>query len=230
MAERKPIPAKLQERINDITNKRARIVLDTIVKNGSISTAELKKLGYDHPPRAPMDAKDLGFAIARVITRNSEGRVMAIYMFDERELNPALTGRIVLPKKERQGIIKGKGSKCALCGATHNIQVDHRIPFQVAGESQRDEEDPYQLLDGSCNRKKSWACEHCENWLKQKDFDTCRTCYWASPEDYTHIAMRQERRIDIVWVGDEVKQFTNIETAAKRAGRSVAEEIKTRIR
>jgi hypothetical protein len=42
--------------------------------------------------------------------------------------------------------------------------------------------------------------------------------------------MRPERRIDIVWTGKEVKEFETIEAVARRAGRSVGEQIKTMIR
>jgi hypothetical protein len=226
MAEQKPIPAKLLQRIKAVTNKRARIVLDALVKNGSISTLELKNIGYDHPPRAKRDAVELGFAIIHIKARRADGQTIAAYVFDERELDPILTGRVILAKKERDSIIKRKGHKCNLCGAVHNIQVDHRIPFQIAGESQRDEADPYQLLDGSCNRKKSWSCEHCENWLKLKDFDTCLSCYWANPDTYTHVAMQPERRVDLVWKGGEVKAFERLKRGADRNKRSVADEIK----
>lgn len=229
MAERKSIPAKLLQRIKTVTNKRARFVLDSIVKNGSISTIQLKEAGYDHPPRAARDAVELGFALTRIKAKRRDGQTIAAYVFDERELDPNLTGRVVLAKKERDAIIKRKGSKCNLCGAVHNIQVDHRIPFQVAGESQRDETDPYQLLDGACNRRKSWTCEHCQNWLELKNFDMCRSCYWANPDTYTHVAMQQERRVDIVWKDEEVKQFEKLRRAADKNNRSVADEIKTMI-
>ena len=229
MTEREPIPFKLLQRIETVTNKRARIVLDAIVKNGSISTAELKDIGYDHPPRAKRDAVELGFAIIHKKAKRPDGQSIAAYVFDVRELDPNLTGRVVLAKKERDAIIKRKGAKCNLCGAVHNIQVDHRIPFQVAGESQRDEADPYQLLDGACNRKKSWSCEHCQNWLKLKKLDTCLSCYWANPDAYTHVAMQPERRVDIVWKGEEVNAFARLKRTADRNKRSVADEIKIRI-
>ena len=227
MTERKPIPAKLLQRVKGVTNKRARHVLDAIVTNGSISTTQLKEAGYDRPPRAARDAVELGFALTRIKAKRADGQTIAAYVFDERELDPNLTGRVVLAKKERDAIIKRKGAKCNLCGAAHNIQVDHRIPFQVAGESQRDEADPYQLLDGACNRNKSWACEHCENWLKLKDFDICLTCYWANPDSYTHVAMQPERRVDIVWKGGEVNGFERLKLSADRNKRSVADEIKS---
>jgi hypothetical protein len=63
MTERKSIPAQLLQRIEAVRNKRARFVLDSIVKNGSVSTIQLKEAGYGHPPRAARDAVELGFAL-----------------------------------------------------------------------------------------------------------------------------------------------------------------------
>ncbi len=229
MSERPKIPAKLLERINSITNKRARLVLDTLLKKGSISTSELQEAGYDHPPRAARDVVELGIALKRVAVKRKDGQSIASYVFDERELDPSKTGRVVVAKKERDAIIKRKGSKCNLCGGISNLQLDHRIPYQVAGESQRYEDDPFQVLDGSCNRKKSWECEHCQNWLKTKDLDVCNRCYWANPDQYTHVAMRPERRVDVTWVGGEVKAFERLLAEARRNKRTVAEEIKTKI-
>ncbi len=229
MPERPKIPAKLLERINSITNKRARVVLDTLVKKGSISTSELQAAGYDHPPRAARDVVELGIALKRVAVKRKDGQSIASYVFDERELDPLKTGRVVIAKKERDAIIKRKGSKCNLCAGTSNLQLDHRIPYQVAGESQRYEDDPYQVLDGSCNRKKSWECEHCQNWQEIKDLDICNTCYWANPEHYTHVAMRPERRVDVIWVGGEVKAYERLSAEAKKNKRTVVEEIKTKI-
>ena len=96
------------------------MVLDVIVENGSISTIQLKEAGYDHPPRAVRDAVELGFAITRIKAKRADGQSIAAYVFDERELDPNLTGRVVLAKKERDAIIKRKGGKCNMCGAIHN--------------------------------------------------------------------------------------------------------------
>ena len=93
MAERPKIPAKLLERINAITNKRARLVLDTLVKKGSISTTELKEAGYDHPPRAARDVVELGIALKMITVKRSEGQRIASYVFDERELARPQTTR-----------------------------------------------------------------------------------------------------------------------------------------
>ena len=41
--------------------------------------------------------------------------------------------------------------------------------------------------------------EHGANWVELKDPRICRRCYWAYPEEYEHIAMRELRRVDILW-------------------------------
>ena len=68
----------------------------------------------------------------------------------------------------------------------------------------------YMLLCGSANRAKSWSCEHCVNWLELKKPEVCRSCYWAYPENYTHIAMRQVRRADIMWTEAEVGTYEKL--------------------
>jgi len=220
------LPKALLERIAAVTNKRARFVLDSIVANGLVTTEEINRAGYDHPPRAAQDVRDLGFRLKTIKVKHSNGRSIAAYVFDEGELEAGKEGRRLLPKKERDALIHAAGDKCQICGAEHNLQVDHRIPYEVAGESERGEAEPYQILCGSCNRKKSWTCEHCPNWLDAKVLAVCRSCYWASPDDYSHVAMHKERRVELVWIGDEVKDFERIRREAAKQKRSVFEEIK----
>jgi hypothetical protein len=38
--------------------------------------------------------------------------------------------------------------------------------------------------------------------------------------------MQKQRRVDLVWIGDEVKDFERIQHKAERHNRSVLEEIK----
>jgi hypothetical protein len=93
------------------------------------------------------------------------------------------------------------------------LQIDHRVPFEVDGEPALEPEN-FMLLCGSANRAKSWSCEHCENWNSIKDKSVCLSCYWAYPENYVHIAMRQVRRVDLLWEGDDIKVY---ETLKQRA-------------
>ena len=229
MAAKRKLPKELRKRIDAVTNKRARFVLDVIALRGLITTEELQKAGYEHPPRAAQDARDLGFSLKTIKVKHSNGRTIAAYVFDEGELDPNKAGRRLLPKSERDLLIVAAGSQCNLCGARQNLQVDHRVPYEVAGESQRDEEKPFQILDGSCNRKKSWSCEHCRNLLELKDLDICRTCYWAGHENYTHVAMRQERRVEIVWTGEETKDFDVLKSDARKSNSNVVELIKKKL-
>jgi hypothetical protein len=227
MPDKKPaVPKLLRDRIAKVTNKRARFVLDAIVKKGRVTTEEINQAGYDHPPRAAQDVRDLGFRLKTIKVKHSNGRTIAAYIFDEGELEAGKEGRRLLPKKERDALIHAAGDQCQTCGAGHNLQVDHRIPYEVAGESQSAEERPYQILCGSCNRKKSWACEHCQNWLQDKSLDVCRSCYWAAPSTYTHVAMQQHRRVELVWIGDDVQEFERVRAAALKHQRAMPEEIK----
>ena len=186
-----PIPEWLLVRIKSVKNKRARFVLDRILATGRVTNEEINIAGYNHPPRAARDVRELGISLKTVKVKHSDGRTIGAYVFDLTSLGTEKGGRQLLPKKERDALIKAAGGRCQICAADTNLQVDHRIPYEVAGESQSGEANPYQILDGACNRKKSWSCEHCKNWIELKDLGICRTCYWATPEDYTHIAMQQ---------------------------------------
>jgi len=77
-----------------------------------------------------------------------------------------------------------------------------------------------------CNRGKSWCCEHCESWLKLKDPEICEGCYWASPDAYVHIALREERRVDIVWSEKDVAIYDKIKKLALSAEVRMPEYVK----
>jgi hypothetical protein len=82
------------------------------------------------------------------------------------------------------------------------------------------------LLCASANRAKSWSCEHCENWNRIKDKSICLSCYWAYPENYTHIAMRQVRRIDLPWDGEDVEIYEQLRQHAISLEKEIPEFIK----
>lgn len=75
-------------------------------------------------------------------------------------------------------------------------------------------------------RAKSWSCEHCKNWKSIKDKSICLSCYWAYPENYTHIAMQQVRRIDLIWQGDDIETYERIKQQAARLNKQIPEFVK----
>jgi hypothetical protein len=85
------------------------------------------------------------------------------------------------------------------------------------------------LVCGSCNRAKSWSCEHCENWLKEKSSSVCLRCYWASPESYVHIALREIRRTDIIWEENEVRVYEKLKQQAQQNQTPLPEFVKKTI-
>lgn len=221
------LPREILDRISKVTNKRARVVLDAIVQRGVITTEELKKAGYEHPPRAARDVRELGFSLITTRVKGSKGKPIAAYSLDLAAVSgKAKSGRVQLPKNAKAAILAAAGNKCEICGATHDLQVDHRVPYEIAGESLRNEPDAYLVLDGSCNRRKSWTCEHCENFTRFKRIASCRRCYWASPEKYSHVALKHIRRLDVVWQDDETKAFDAFAKRCRRERKNPATKIK----
>ena len=201
-----------------VTAKRPRTVIEHILKHGFVTTQELKdRYGYNHPPRAARDVKENGIPIEMFRVEGNDGRKIAAYRFGDlkKARSGKLMGRTSFTKRLKQALIAKRGPRCAIYHEPFNerdLQIDHRVPFEVAGDSPGDEFEPanFMLLCGSANRAKSWSCEHCANWLERRDPSICRSCYWAYPEGYIHIAMRQVRRLDIMWTGDEVEVYERL--------------------
>jgi 5-methylcytosine-specific restriction endonuclease McrA len=221
-------PPELLSLIAGVKNKRAKIVLDGIVANGGISTDELKEIGYNQAPRAAADVRELGIQLKTTMVKNSAGKRMARYTFADKPLEANKVGRQQVPKKTRDALIADSQGKCDVCGSSNNLQIDHKIPYIIAGESDKQQVEPFQVLCGSCNRTKSWNCEHCEN-VTRKDPAVCQSCYWADQSKYEHVAMRPERRIELVWTGEEMESFERVRRSALLHGRTPAEEIKARL-
>lgn len=231
-------PDEFVQRINNIRSKRPRIVAQHILQHGLVTTEELKQIyGYDHPPRAARDLRELGIPLVTVRVKNSAGRNIAAYQFgDLSEVkNDRLAGRRVLSKRLKQQLVARDGSRCQICLTEYDLrylQVDHRIPYQVAGDDPSPERNPddYMLLCGECNRSKSWSCEHCLNWLQYHDPTICLTCYWASPSEYQHIALHNIRRIDLVLNEDEINVYNQLRVQAAQSGLSLHEYVKKLLR
>lgn len=233
----KDLPREFVKKCKAVTAKRPRTVIDHILKHGQITTEELKeKYGYNHPPRAARDVKEQGIPLEMFRVTGSDGRKIGAYRFGDpkKARFSKLRGRTTFAKQLKAKLIALHGSRCAIYLEEFEarlLQIDHRIPFEVAGDDADDEtktEDTnsYMLLCGSANRAKSWSCEHCVNWQEMKKPEICRRCYWAYPEDYDHIAMRQARRVDIMWSGDEVSVYDRLKRRTMELQKEIPKYIK----
>lgn len=131
-------------------------------------------------------------------------------------------------KKIRDSLIKQYGCKCFIYleeVSERELQIDHRVPFEVDGEPALVPEN-FMLLSASANRAKSWSCEHCNNWKTIKDKSVCLSCYWAYPENYEHIAMRQVRRVDLLWEGEDIEAYERLKQKAISMDRALPELVK----
>jgi hypothetical protein len=228
------LPKDFVKKCRAVTAKRPRTVIDHILKHGHITTEELKtQYGYNHPPRAARDVREQGIPLATFRVTGSDGRKIGAYRFgDPKKVRfSKLTGRTAFGKRLKEQLIEKSGCRCAIYLEDfdeRSLQIDHRIPFEVAGDDSENMDDPdsYMLLSGSANRAKSWSCEHCANWQEKKDFAICRRCYWAYPDDYEHIAMRQARRVDILWTGDEVAIYDRLKKRTLELQKDIPKYVK----
>lgn len=224
------IRTKAQAFIVQNPGSRASKVLKAILERGSITTAELLELGYKHAPRARMDCVDNGFPIKTTMVRGSDGSRMASYsLLSDAELREDQKGRSVIPKAFKAKLVAYYGEVDGITGwrlTARALQVDHRVPYQVGGDAGLDGEDveAFMLLTGSSQRAKSFSCEQCPNFLELKDPKICSTCYWAYPENYQHVGMRQVRQIQLTWQdGDEAAAFDRVKARLAAEGRTVEE-------
>ncbi|MFZ1082463.1 MAG: helix-turn-helix domain-containing protein [Candidatus Kryptoniota bacterium] len=233
MAKRK-YPKEFIELCKSVTGKRPKTVIDHILKHGRITTEELKnKYGYNHPPRAVRDVREHGIPIETFRVTGSDGRKIAAYRFGDisKKHFSRLSGRTGLSKKIKEYLIEKYGSKCFIYlenMEANELQIDHRVPYEVGGDKEDSElnMDDFMLLSGSANRAKSWSCEHCENWRTLKDKKICLSCYWAYPERYSHVAMKQVRRIDLIWQAKEVDQYEKLKADADKSEETIPEFVK----
>jgi hypothetical protein len=231
------VPKVILRKARLITGRRAKLVVDHILRHGSVSTEDLEKYGYKHPPRAIRDVREQGLPLEMFRTKSSGGRNIASYRFgDPNEVkHDRLGGRSVLSKRLRNLLVEAHGFKCGICllrSDARYFQIDHRIPYEVSGEMPSTAEDvsQYMPLCASCNRAKSWSCEHCPNWSVKREVRICNACYWASPENYTHIGTREIRRLDIVWLEKEVTEYGALANAAKRRCEPMPDYVKEVLR
>lgn len=218
------LPEEFMGLLNTVTNKRARFVIDTILEKGYCSTEDLKKEGYEHAPRAARDVREQGIPLDTFTIKDSHGKYIAAYRFGDWETaknsNPLAkaSGRTHITEKLKNALIEKYGARCHLYSEEYParlLQPDHRIPFEIGGNPVNMLDTNYfMLLSPSANRDKSWACEHCVNWV-EKNIDMCRTCYYAYPEDYQHIAGETEKKLNLVFHGKDLDLYNQIVEQAK---------------
>lgn len=230
------LPKEFVELCRAVTAKRPRTVIDHLLEHGQITTEELKDTyGYNHPPRAVRDVKEHGIPIERVSVTGSDGRKIAAYRFADPKIIRVrkFDGRTGLSKQIKDALIAKYGCRCSIYleeMPEADLQIDHRVPFEVAGESATMQPEEFMLVSGSANRAKSWSCEHCQNWKNLKQRELCLSCYWAYPENYEHIAMKQVRRVDLLWQGKETGQYDKLKADAAKAGMPIPEFVKEVLR
>jgi hypothetical protein len=225
------LPAEFIKKCRSVKAKRPKTVIDHILKHGFITTEELKEIyGYNHPPRAARDVREQGIPLETFKVQGSDKRTIAAYRFGNPTNIRKLYGRTAFSKKLKDALLEKDGAKCAIYleeFPIKELQIDHRIPFEVIGDVGKDDNiNDYMLLSASANRAKSWSCEHCVNWNQLKKADVCKTCYWAFPEQYQHVAMRQIRRLDLLWQGSEVKDYDQLKGAADELNKELPEFVK----
>lgn len=207
-----------------VTGKRPRTVIDHILLHGQITTEELtERYNYDHPPRAIRDVRENGIPLETFsVVSTKTGRKIAAYRFGDPSqiVQGRLGGRRAFSKQFKINLVEHYGSRSTLSGErleARYLQIDHRVPYQLAGDTNADDLTEYMLLDASEQRAKSWSCEQCENFRTLHDPQICRRCFWAFPENYDHVAMVEERRMDIVWREQEIGQYNEISAEAARS-------------
>jgi hypothetical protein len=222
---------KLKALIDKVTDKRPRTVLDLILKHGFVTTEQLAIEGYTHGPRAARDVREQGIPLETFKVKSSTGRSIAAYRFGDpsQVKSHKLGGRSVLPEALRDKLFLSGGGRCFVCGHSYEkryFQVDHRVPYEITGEiADPSETGSFMLLCASCQRSKSWSCEHCSNW-QTLDETVCGGCYWAVPESYSHVATEEVRRVDLVFAKDETTTFDSVSKALESRGTTVREALR----
>ena len=108
----KDLPKDFMEILNNVTAKRARFVIDTILRQGYCSTEDLKKGGYEHAPRAARDVRELGIPLVTEKMKDSAGKTIAVYKFGDWEkakkknLLAKTSGRSQLSNKLKDALVE----------------------------------------------------------------------------------------------------------------------------
>ncbi len=166
----------------------------------------------------------------------THGRKIGAYRFGEpaKVKGGKLGGRKTWPKNFKENLVELYDSRCGICFTEYEpryLQIDHRVPFEIAGDpAENPETTEFMLVCGSCNRAKSWSCEHCKHWTTDQLLEVCQSCYWAAPEHYAHVALRLIRRLDVIWSDDQAPEYERLVKLSKHARKKLPEFVKDVLR
>ncbi len=214
---------------------RAQKMLRWLLEHGSISTYDIEKLEYGHPPRVAQDLKDAGIIIKRIWGQHPEtGNRMGIYVLGAEApiTKNTFSGRKALSRNLENQIYEHYGIRCNMDAFEHGkraLQADHRIPYLVGGDPDRFDVSDWQLLCGSHQQRKKHECENCDN-MKIKEVEICNGCFWAFPENYSHVAMKPLRRIDTSWGQEDMDTFNRLKGFPEEKGIDLTEAIRRIVR
>jgi len=222
------VDKRILEAVKQLKGKRARIVAEHIIEHGQVTTEDLANYGYNHPPRAARDVREAGIPLVTVRVQSTDGRSIGAYRFgDPKKIRRnMLGGRSVLSKEMANSLYEEHDGRCSICYNPFQrryLQMDHRVPYEVAGEmNDAEDSSAFMPLCGTCQRKKSWSCENCPNWEDLAP-EVCQTCYWARPEEYEHIATLPIRRLDLSFSGGDAVIVDRLLEYCKQAGKDPRE-------
>ncbi len=118
-----------------ITNRRARVVIDLLLKHGSITTEQIEKdYGYGHGPRAIRNVRELGIPLNKSSVKSSTGRTIASYSFGDptQTRRDRLDGRKTFPKEFKAKVQPSQPRQCDICQTPYEnryLQINHRAPL-----------------------------------------------------------------------------------------------------
>ncbi|WP_239352870.1 hypothetical protein, partial [Snodgrassella communis] len=110
-----------------------------------------------------------------------------------------------------------------------NKKVQKNAPVTLLARYKRISKKVLKFSPSYKQRTKSWSCENCKNFKEIKNMNICKECFWAYPENYNHIAMHPQRRLDIVFNNDDIDIYDKMDTLSKENNKSVQILIKEAI-
>jgi hypothetical protein len=232
--KKQTFPKEFIDLLHSIKNKRARVVIDHILKKGFITTGELEeKYGYNHPPRAARDVREAGIPLETFRVKDKNSKSIAAYKFGD--LNKVqknrLSGRTVLSKEFKKSLYQLHKGKCFICSGrfeSRYLQTDHRIPYELQVMSHQSKRI---LMALCCFVARVIERNHGHANIgsigkKKKILPFAKNVIGGSPENYLHIALRSIRRLDIHWEEHEIKSYDRIKALADREKTSLPDFVK----